>query len=288
MYKMLQRVFKKPEVKKQINFIKLTKPKSPFSKKILESPEEKKVKIESMRPSKKYHNFHTIKWLRQKYSNSLLEKSINTLLPDNGRPVIPDDESENDRKHRKLMEFLESTKPVIEREKNVNINPKYFFDKKTFEKILKLKEIFLEFDEDGSRKMEIDEMLEMFNQNNICAELNELVQLFFKDDKSKCKNIMSLYLDFYQFMLFALNNEQDFRNFMRDIKEKYKKDKKKYEKEGKTYLPMSFNLVLDYFIIKGKERSSLEIIKKSMEDIDSVLAKGLSEEKKFDINLLVA
>ena len=285
-YEILQKLFKKQKVKPPKTFVQITKPKLPFSSKKEVNPELKRMRINSLRPSTKFHDVHTIKWLRQKYSNSVLEKSINTLLPDNGKPVIPDDESEKEKNHRKLMEFLESTKPVIDREKNVNINPKYFFDKKTFEKILKLKEIFLEFDEDGSRKMEIDEMLTMFNQNNIRADINELVKLFFKDQKTK--NLMSLYLDFYQFMEFALNQEQDFRNFMREIKRKYKKDKNKYQKKENTYLPMSFNLVLDYFITKGKERSALEIIKKSMEDMDNVLNKGLQKDKNLlNLNLSI-
>ena len=285
-YEILKKLFKKQKPKQKTFVTKLTKPKLPFSMKKSENPEKRKSKINSMWPSLKYHDFYTIRWLRNKYSNSVLEKSINTLLPDNGKPVIPDDESEKEKKHRKLLEFLEANKPIIDREKNVNINPKYFFDKKTFEKILKLKEIFLEFDEDGSRKMEIDEMFTMFNQNNISADINELVKLFFNDDKSKTKNIVNLYLDFFQFMQFALNNEQDFLNFMRDIKEKYKTKKKKNEKEENAYLPMNFNLVLDYFITKGKERSALEIIKKSMDDMNDVLNKGLSKDKNLaNLNL---
>lgn len=287
-YEMLQKLFKKPPPKQKTYLTKLTKPKLPFSLRKKESPEIRKKRLNSMWPSLKYHDFYTIRWLRQKYSNSILEKSINTLLPDNGKPVIPDDESEKEKKHRKLLEFLEATKPVIEREKNVNIDPKYFFDKKTFEKILKLKEIFLEFDEDGSRKMEIDEMFTMFNQNNISADINELVKLFFNDDKSKSKNIMNLYLDFFQFMQFALKDEQKFLNFMRDIKKKYKKKNKKNEKDENVYLPMNFNLVLDYFITKGKERSALEIIKKSMDDMDEVLNKGLSKDKNLaNLNLSI-
>ena len=280
-YEILKKLFKKQQPKQKTFVTKLTKPKLPFSLKKID-PEKRKSKINSMWPSLKYHDFYTIRWLRNKYSNSVLEKSINTLLPDNGKPVIPDDESEKEKKHRKLLEFLEANKPIIDREKNVNINPKYFFDKKTFEKILKLKEIFLEFDEDGSRKMEIDEMFTMFNQNNISADINELVKLFFNDDKSKTKNIVNLYLDFFQFMQFTLNNEQEFLNFMRDIKEKYKKKKKKNEKEENAYLPMNFNLVLDYFITKGKERSALEIIKKSMDDMNDVLNKGFSKDKNLE------
>ena len=288
-YEALKKVFQSPKKSKaneQQGFFwpKLTKAKLPFTFKKKISPEEKKNKIRSLKPSRKLHNFYTVKWLRSKYSDSLLEKSINTLLPDNGKPVIPDDETEGEKNHRLLMEFLESLKPVNEKEKNVNINPKYFFDKETFEKILKLKKIFLEFDEDGSRKMELDEMLTMFNQNRINADINELVNLFFKNQKFKEKDVMKLYLDFYQFMEFAINQEQAFRDFMREIKEKYKKDKN-WKDDHNTYLPMNFNLVLDYFIIKGKERSAIEVIENSITAMDKVLNSD-KKKKISNTNLL--
>ena len=288
-FQILKKVFQKPKKSQTQNVIFLTKPKLPFSKKEKKDPEQTMNKIKSLRPSVKYYDIHTINWLRHKYSNSLLEKSIKTLLPDNGNPVIPEDESEEDKKKRKMSEFLNSMKPVNEKEKNVNINPKYFFDKRTFEKVLKLKEIFLEFDEDGSRKMELDEMFTMFNQNNIFADLDELVKLFFKNKKINKKDIMNLYLDFFQFMQFALDKEQDFRNFMREIKQKYKKNKYKSIEEGTTYLPMSFNLMLDYFITKGKERPAFEAIKNSMDAMDNIIYRGLKKDKNIlnlDLNLL--
>ena len=287
-FEILKKIFQKPKKSQTQSFIKVTKAKSPFSKKEKIDPEQKKKKIKSLNPSKKFHDINTIKWLRHKYSFSLLEKSINTLLPDNGKPVIPEDESERDKKKRKLKEFLESGKPVNEREKNVDINPKYFFDKRTFEKVLKLKEIFLEFDEDGSRKMELDEMFTMFNQNNIFADLDELVKLFFKNKKINKKQILSLYLNFFQFMQFSLNKEQDFRIFMREIKEKYKKGKYKSLAEGNTYLPMSFNLMLDYFITKGKERPAFDAINQSIKDMDEILYKGLKKDKNLlSLNLSI-
>ena len=282
----LKKIFLKPTIigeggdPSSYHWPKVTKPKLPFTTRKKISSEMRKMKIMSLKPNLKFHDFNTIKWLRHKYTDSLLEKSINTLLPDNGKPVIPDDESEEDKKHRELMEFLDSIKPIIAREKNVNINPKYFFNTKTFEKILKLKEIFLEFDEDGSRKMEIDEMLTMFNQNHICADINELVKLFFKNKEFKEKDIMKLYLDFYQFMKFALNQDEDFRKFMREIKEKYNTNK---DIEKSTYLPMNFNLVLDYFIIKGKERSSVEVIENSMNLMDKILNKKPKKSKKLEL-----
>ena len=288
-YEALKKVFQIHQKSKQTEpseflWPKLTKAKLPFTFKKKISPEEKKKKIRSLKPTRKLHNFDTVKWLRSKYSDSILEKSINTLLPDNGKPVIPDDETEEEKNHRLLMEFLVSSKPVNEKEKNVDINPKYFFDKVTFEKILKLKKIFLEFDEDGSRKMELDEMLTMFNQNHINVDIKELVNLFFKSKKFKEKDIMKLYLDFYQFMEFAINKEQDFRDFMREIKEKYKRSKD-WKDDHNTYLPMNFNLVLDYFIIKGKERSAIEVIENSINAMDKVLNND-KKNKNSNSNIL--
>ena len=94
-------------------------------------------------------------------------------------------------------------KKVPEREKHVNINPKYFFDQKTFQKILKFKEIFLEFDEDQSRKMEIDEMVEMFNQNHIDANLEDLRNLFFKDKHEKTLQSFISLKDKFRFLIFS-------------------------------------------------------------------------------------
>ena len=274
----LSNVFKKPKDQsknKKTLWPKITHPKLPFSKRVRLPLEERKRLIREQKPNRIYHDFYMIKWLRNKYSDSLIEKSVFSMLPDNGKPVVPEDESPEEKKHRLLMEFLDSLyKKVPEREKHVNINPKYFFDQKTFQKILKFKEIFLEFDEDQSRKMEIDEMVEMFNQNHIDANLEDLRNLFFKDKHVKKEDIMKLYLDFYQFMNFALTKDQDFRQFMREIKAKRKskiKDGKNNEEDEVGYLPMNFNLMFDYFLMKGKERASYEEITKSIVEMDKII-----------------
>ena len=277
--KVLQKTFQKKTIDtSSFHFPKITHPKLPFSKRSTLDPEEKKQKILKLKPSILFHDFYTIQWLRKKYGNSNIKKSIYSLLPNNGKPVIPDDESEKEKRHRLTMEFLENSKKTEENLKTfANINPKYLFDETTFEKILKLKEIFLEFDEDDSRKMEIDEMVKMFNDNHIYANIDELVQLFFKDKKYKKEEIMNLYLDFYQFMIFALTKDQDFRNFMRGIKKKSNDNKNKNQNKG--YLPMSFNLVLDYFIAKGKERSSIEKIQNAINEIDKIIETNQMKQK---------
>ena len=117
-------------------------------------------------------------------------------------------------------------------------------------------------------------MVEMFNQNHIDANLEDLRNLFFKDKHVKKEDIMKLYLDFYQFMNFALTKDQDFRQFMREIKAKRKskiKDGKNNEEDEVGYLPMNFNLMFDYFLMKGKERASYEEITKSIVEMDKII-----------------
>ena len=275
-------VFKPPKEKQKNKLLwpKITHSKLPFSKKEKISDEERLKHLREQKPNRIYHDFAMVKWMRNKYSDTLIEKSVFSMLPDNGKPVVPEDESEREKKHRLLMEFLDSLyKGVPEREKYVNINPKYFFDQKTFQKILKFKEIFLEFDEDQSRKMEIDEMVEMFNQNHIKASLEDLRNLFFKDKKVKKEDIMKLYLDFYQFMNFALTKDQDFREFMREVKARRKKSEKntldkneeEFDEDKDGYLPMNFNLMFDFFLIKGKERASYEEIENSIKEMDKII-----------------
>ena len=58
----------------------------------------------------------------------------------------------------------------------------------------------------------------MFNKNSIEVVESELIKLFFKD--KKIPRGEDPYLDFYQFMEFALSKEADqhYRNFMREVK----------------------------------------------------------------------
>lgn len=65
----------------------------------------------------------------------------------------------------------------------------------------------------------------MFLKNNINVNFKELCSLFFKDKNIKALTPKNAFLDFYEFKEFALSEEcdQDFRNFMRRIKDKVDK-----------------------------------------------------------------
>ena len=274
------------------------------------SREEQIKKYQNISPSQIFYNPNTIKWFKKKYNEDLIKKSIYSLFPNNCQPIMKEEEW---TAQRILREFLTHYLKPEDKYKDIWINPKYFFSKEVYESILKLKEIFLQFDEDGSRKMEIDEMTTMFNINNINVTEEDLCGLFFKGKKYKQEDINKLYLDFFQFMNFALSkkSDQDFRVFMRNIKEKKMKEKeqerkaeeekrKKHlenfedneeevvddlfvdEKKEPVFFPMNFNLLLDYFINKGKERKSQKKIRRAIKMMRNILTPGRYPEDDPD------
>ena len=288
----LKKVFNQKNSKNlKIKWPKITHPKWPFSKKNDEPKDFKKMRIFSSRPSQKYHNFNTIKWLTQKYSDSVKEKSIYSLLPNNGKPIVPEYENEFNKRHREMMEYLESFKGPGGREKFVNINPKYFYNNSTFKKILRLREMFLEIDKRGNHKMLLKELVQLFKENNINVDIKELKNLFLKNVNNKKKKSDSanlLYLDFYEFMNFALSRDQDFRLFMREIKRKNKMDEINRnsktisydEKKENVYIPMNFDLIFNYFINKEKQRNSITIVENAIKEMDKIIQERFENQNQ--------
>ena len=261
----------------------LIKPKLPLSHRMHIPKDIRLKKIESLRPSSLYFDNHVIKWMRSKYSQSTIEKSLYSIFPEKGKTERNKNETESEKRRREMIEFLEGSRELKGKEKYVKIHPKYFFDETTFEKIQKLKKIFLEFDTNGNNKMSLDEIVNMFNDNNIKAKEEDLIKLFFKNKKIKKKEYFKLYLTFYQFLNFALHNDQEFRHFMRKIKSKYKEEIKKNNnvEDENIYFPMNLNLLFDYFISKAKENSSFKKIKNAIDRINKVVTN--SEKKQTDI-----
>ena len=239
-------------------------------KKIKEPRELIKNRLSSASPSEKYHNFNTIRWLNQKYSDSVKQKSIFSLLPNKGKVVAHVGDSEKSKRHRKIVDYLESFRAPKEREKNVEINPKYFYNKKTFERIKKMKEMFLTFDKQGKQKLLLKELAKLFKNNGIDVEVNELKELFFKNiDNINTKNIPFnlLCVDFYQFMTFALTRDQDFRYFIRKL---LKKTRAKHDKKD-LYFPMNFNSALDYFMSKEKQSNSINAVQNAIKSMNKMM-----------------
>ena len=284
----LEKVFH-PSRNFKMKWPKITHPKWPFSKKEFETEEIQKKRIASARPSHKYHNLSMIRWLTQKYSDSVREKSIYSLLPNK---IVPEYENESNKRHRKMIEYLESIRVPGGKEKFVNINPKYFYNNSTFRKILKLREMFLEIDRKGNHKMVLKEVVKLFKENKIEIDIKELKNLFYKHiNKNKNKKgqpAKLTYLNFYQFMNFALSKDQDFILFMRKIKKNKKKEERKKssqtldfdEKKENIYIPLSFDIIIDYFINKEKQRNSVNRVQTAINEMDKIIQERLENEQK--------
>lgn len=282
---------------------------------------------------------NTSKWLRKRVSKDIIRNSISSLLTSN---------SEINNKPNTINKNKIKINSTQHTQNNLQINPEYLYTKQTLKKIIKLRNIFLEFDEDGSKMLELHELITMFETNHIPASMNDLIKLFFKED-FKFKTNEEPYLDFYQLILFALDsgNEYQFRNFMRKIKDKINMNiklkninkeikasknnnsensmtRKSFRKQNTIlvkiqaaqqkaeegirnsiekrislrkslkmgnenedmnirFLPMDFNLLLEYLNSKGKMRESEQIINKMTEKMDGFEVE-MSPKKEIKIN----
>jgi len=85
--------------------------------------------------------------MRKRVNPKAIEKSVMSLLPNDGKCM---NEDINSKKY-KIKQFLDGNiKP--DKFNNIKITPKYFFSNFIMKKIKKLRDIFLEFDNDGSSK----------------------------------------------------------------------------------------------------------------------------------------
>ena len=221
-------------------------------------------------PSHSIQDINTIKWLKRTHSKEVLRACVNKLLDD--------EEEEKSISHINKSNSFEFNKNKTEKEnKFYKMNPKYFWTQEKYQKILKLKELFKEFDVDGNQQMEINEIESMFKTNNIDASSSELTKLFGNGvEKKKNKNII---FDFYQFCNFSIEHDLEFAKFLRGLK------LKETNKNDSNYYPRSFNSLLDYFISKGEERKSVNKINSIIKNMDIV--RENNQNNVLDCNELI-
>lgn len=261
--------------------------------KILHHQMQPKMKTEAnglslININRKHYNKDSISWFSHKYNKTQIINSINDLIV-TPRPFTPSSDSKTKIKANtktKTNQNQAVCKKAIRSQSSQKdkllINIKYLFTNDKLKKILKLKDLFLDFDFDKNKIMELEEIQAMFAVNNIKVNKSDLIGLFFKEycKMNNKKNQKKLYLNFYQFIQFCLSQDDEFRNFMKKLKEENKKDNE--------YLPINFNALLDYFIDRGEERKCLKKINKAIEsmdkaiDTDDVLIKDVKKIEKLN------
>jgi hypothetical protein len=101
-------------------------------------------------------NFHTIQWLRKRINNEAIQRSIQTLFIEDDKD-LPEDSNEGlsdlEIKNKKLRKFIDAYCKKKDKFEDMGIKPQYLYSELIMNKIMKLKKIFLEFDEDLSSKL---------------------------------------------------------------------------------------------------------------------------------------
>lgn len=203
----------------------------------------------------KYDNAYTITWFRNKFNKSQIANSVNSLI---SYPTI---DQKSKLKKSNSFQLHHQLQPPL------HLNIKYLFQNSIYSKILKLRELFIDFDRDQNEMMEVGEIETMLKENNIKVTKFELFSLFFNHTYNfNTANKKKFYLTFHQFIEFCLSKDQEFRLFMRKIKRNNKTNE-----TDKHFFPMNFNALLDFFVIKGEERKSQKKINNAINIMNKVI-----------------
>ena len=209
--------------------------------------------------TKKDLDCQTLKWMRHLLPSSAVSNSLTDML------------IEKEKNKPFLLRLLEDKKLIssIAKQQNSNhsfiqqtkqLKPELLFQKSTLEKIYQLRDIFLEFDEDRSRTLEISELFTMFNSNGIPVTKDELIDLFtWKTDEKK--QIWEYKLTFLDFVEFSFSDvcEVKFRELMKKIKKRMNQQ---------VYFPMTLKQSLEYIFNKGKIKTNIQKIKRGIKKIE--------------------
>ena len=210
-----------------------------------------------------YSNSHihittpTLKWMRHLNPPSYISDMLTKLLTqnENNRPLLMKLLEE----HKSINNSLKQSNPLSMGNKNIKLE--LLFNKTTLSKIYQMRDMFLEFEEDHSRTLELRELLTMFNSNGIPITKEEIAYLFLGKPMND-HSYQSYKISFLDLVLFALNNENEdkFRNVMKRIKARTK---------TKTFIPMTIIESLGYVFKKGKITKNISTIQKCINKISN-------------------
>ena len=205
-------------------------------------------------------NFYTsseINWFRRYSGINHIKTGLTKMLCDK-------DQNGNFVNQILLKTYLNSNSPTannrtIKRE-NKKFVPELYFHQTELEKVLKIRDIFYDFDDDKSRTLDIDEIYTMFNINNIPISKKELYSLF----QSKKKEGKSLTLFEIVQLVSDSDKAEKFSNAMRKIQVGFLK------KNEKKYIPNNLDEMFQYLNEQGKIRDDLKVIKRNINRINKL------------------
>ena len=214
----------------------------------------------------------TLKWMRHLLPSHALSDTLTDMLieKEKDKPFLL--RIIEDKNALKTVVKTNSRFPYLKNDKK--LKPELLFQKTTLAKIRQLRDIFLQFDADHSRTLEISELFTMFNTNGIPVTKDELIDLFTLRDEKK-KKIWEYKLTFLDFVNFSLSEdcEAKYRLLMKKIKQRTNSD---------IYLPMTLKQTLEHIFNKGKIKLNIAKINKGINKLEKIEKKKELEDCNTD------
>ena len=130
------------------------------------------------------YNINTFAFYRRQIKQSDLDKAFIKLIEDQEKIKAEKEKLANNEIEEIPLELPEiKKKRDKDGEKNLNLN--LIFPKLSIERIMRIRDLFLEFDYDKNRTFDQDEVYSIFMMSNIPVKYEEVKELFGYNEKRK-------------------------------------------------------------------------------------------------------
>ena len=183
------------------------------------------------------YNINTFDFYRRQIKQSDLDRAFIKLIEEQEKKNAEKEELAKNESGEIPLKLPEIKKKNKDGEKNLNLN--LIFPKISIERIMRIRDLFLEFDYDKNRTFDQDEVYSIFVMSNIPIKYEEVKELFGYSKKRK-------FISFSEFINLTIND-----NFSTKFKNLIMNKIRHRTKEG-DICPNDFNDMLAYLSEFGK------------------------------------
>ena len=123
-----------------------------------------------------FYNTSSFKFFRRHVKQNEMEKEFINLINEKDKKNYS---QRNTKVKKNNIKSLKLDKPIVKslpKERKINLD--FYFQKKSIDLINKIRDLFIEFDEDKSNSFDQYEFYRMFNVNKIPIKMDEIIYLF--------------------------------------------------------------------------------------------------------------
>ena len=212
------------------------------------------------------YNINTFAFYRRQIKQSDLDKAFIKLIEDQEKI-----KAEKEKLANNEIEEIPLKLPEIKKkrdkdgEKNLNLN--LIFPKLSIERIMRIRDLFLEFDYDKNRTFDQDEVYSIFMLSNIPVKYEEVKELFGYNEKRK-------FISLSEFINLTINDafSTKFKNLIMD--------KVRYRTKEGDICPNDFNDMLAYLSEFGKLSND---VKNQIREKNMMNLTGSKNEENSDL-----